>query len=277
MITSRGCPGICVFCSIHSVWGYKWRARTPENVVSEIEKLVNEYKIREIHFEDDNLTLSKLRMAKICDLIIERGIDISWTTPNGVAVQKLDLDLLRKMKKSGCYQLSFGIESGDPYVLRNIIHKPISLDKVRRVVNWSKNLGIWAHGYFVIGFPGEPSKSIQRTITFAKETDLDSASFFIATPYPGTPLYKSASSKGLLKNGFDLAKLRTMDATIDTEYFKAKELTEIQKRAYLEFMKYRLKREIVNGYIIIRFFKIRSLNDIAFWIQKVRRLIQVFR
>jgi magnesium-protoporphyrin IX monomethyl ester (oxidative) cyclase len=277
MITSRGCPGRCVFCSIHSVWGYKWRARTPENVVSEIEKLVAEYNMREIHFEDDNLTLSKQRMAKICDLIVERGLDISWATPNGVAVQTLDLDILEKMKKSGCYHLSFGIESGDPYVLKKIIHKPLSLDKVKSVINWSKKLGIWTHGFFVIGFPGESPQSVQRTIDFSKETDIDSANFFIATPYPGTPLHFLASSKGSLNDCFDLAKLRTMDATMDTGYFKAKELPELQKRAYLEFMRYRVRREVLNGYIFLRFFKIRSADDVAFLIRKIRRFSQIFR
>jgi magnesium-protoporphyrin IX monomethyl ester (oxidative) cyclase len=273
MVTSRGCPGKCVFCSIHSVWGYQWRARSPENVVEEIEELVSDYKIREIHFEDDNLTLSRQRMIKICDLIVERGLDISWTTPNGVAVNTLDSALLEKMKKSGCYQLNFGIESGDPNVLKNIIHKPLSLDRVRKVVDYSKKLGIWTHGFFVIGFPGESAESVQRTIDFAKEVDLDSANFFIAAPYPGTPLNDLASSEGLIKKDFDLSKLRTMDASIDTKQFKAKELVVLQKKAYLEFINYRLKREIIQGYFIVRFFKSHSPDDIAFLMQKIRERV----
>ena len=277
MITSRGCPGRCAFCSIHNVWGYKWRPRSPENILEEIEKLVHEYKIQEIHFEDDNLTLSKDRFMKICDLIIKRNLDISWTTPNGVAVNTIDLELLEKMKKSGCYQLSLGIESGDPKVLKNIIHKPLSLQRVIKVIKWSKKIGMWTHGYFVIGFPGEASESIRRTINFAKETDLDSASFFIATPYPGTPLCSTVTSERLLESGFDLKKLRTMDATMDTEYFKAAELTEIQKRAYFEFMNHRIKKELIGGYFLTRVFHIRSLGDMAFLMQKIRRLVRLFR
>jgi magnesium-protoporphyrin IX monomethyl ester (oxidative) cyclase len=273
MVTSRGCPGKCVFCSIHSVWGHKWRARSPENVVEEIEKLVSDYKIREIHFEDDNLTLSKQRMAKICDLIIERGLDISWTTPNGVAVNTLDSSLLEKMKKAGCYQLAFGIESGDPNVLKNIIHKPLSLDRVRKVVACSKQLGIWTHGFFVIGFPGESEESIQRTVDFAKEADLDSANFFIAAPYPGTPLNELAVAEGLIKKDFDLSKLRTMDASIDTKQFKAKELVVLQKKAYVEFINYRVKRELLQGYFVVRFFKSHSPDDLAFLMQKIRERV----
>jgi|WetSurMetagenome_2_1015567.scaffolds.fasta_scaffold66219_2 anaerobic magnesium-protoporphyrin IX monomethyl ester cyclase len=276
MITSRGCPGRCVFCSIHNVWGYNWRARSPENVVDEIEKLVTDYKMREVHFEDDNLTLSRQRMAKICDLIEERGLDVGWTTPNGVAVQTLDAELLAKMRKSGCYQLCFGIESGDAQVLKNIIHKPLSLKKVQDVVNWSKDLGIWTHGFFVIGFPGESPQSVQRTITFAKETDLDSANFFIATPYPGTPLSRLAADKGCLKGDVDPAKLRTMGASMDTGYFQAADLIVLQKKAYFDFMKHRLKREILGGRMLARTARVRSPDDLAFMLQKIKRFVHIF-
>jgi anaerobic magnesium-protoporphyrin IX monomethyl ester cyclase len=277
MVTSRGCPGRCVFCSIHSVWGYQWRARSPKNVVDEIEDLATNYGITEVHFEDDNLTLSKDRMAKICDIIGERGLDITWTTPNGVAVYTLDRYILKKMKRAGCYQLCFGIESGDPNVQRNIIHKPLDLNRVKRVINWSKELGIWTHGFFVIGFPGETPENIQRTIDFAKSSDLDSANFFLAAPYPGTPLFALAFSKGALKNGFDLAKLRTMDASMETEYFNSKELVELQKKAYFEFMQHRAKREIINGYILKRASTIRSFDDLTFLTQKIQRFVRIFR
>ena len=209
-------------------------------------------------------------MIKICDLIMERDLDISWATPNGVAVNTLDLALLEKMKKSGCYQLNFGIESGDPNVLKNIIHKPLSLDRVRKVVDCSKKLGIWTHGFFVIGFPGESAESVQQTINFAKETDLDSANFFIAAPYPGTPLNCLAESEGLIKKDFDLSKLRTMDASMDTKQFQAKELVVLQKKAYLEFINYRLKREFIQGYFVVRFLKSHSPDDLAFLMQKIR-------
>ncbi|MGA2385343.1 MAG: radical SAM protein, partial [Candidatus Bathyarchaeia archaeon] len=273
MVTSRGCPGRCVFCSIHAVWGHRWRARSPENVVGEIETLVSKYGIREIHFEDDNLTLSKQRMMRICELILERGLDITWLTPNGVAVNTLDFGLLEKMRKSGCYQLSFGIESGDPSVLKNIIHKPLNLDRVKQIVDCSKRLGIWTHGFFVIGFPGESAESIRRTINFAKEADFDSANFFIAAPYPGTPLYSLAASEGLIRDDFDFSKLRTMDASIDTGCFKAKDLVVLQKRAYLEFINHRVKKEFLNGYFVIRLLRNRSPDDLSFFMQKIKQRV----
>lgn len=275
-ITSRGCPGSCSFCSIHSVWGYKWRARSPENVIREIEEIMGKYKIREFHFEDDNITLSRKRMNKICKLIIERNLDITWSTPNGVAINTLDFKLLNKMKRSGCFQLNFGIESGDPYILKNIINKKLDLIKVKDVIQSSKKLGIWTHGFFVIGFPEESINSINKTINFAKESDLDSANFFIATPYPGTPLYNEAKSMKLLENDLDLTKLRTMDSIMNSKFFKSDEIIKIQKTAYSEFIKYRLKREIFDLNLIKRIVKIKSFDDISFLNQKIGRAVKVF-
>lgn len=273
MTTSRGCPGRCIFCSIHAVWGHQWRQRSPENVVEEIKQLVSKYGITEIHFEDDNLTLSKLRIEKICDLIVEQHLDITWTTPNGVAVGTLDEEMLKKMKQSGCYQLNFGIESGDPYVQKNIIGKPINLEKLKKIIKYSKKIGIWTHGFFVIGFPGESEANIRLTAEFAKKSDLDSANFFIATPYPQTPLYYLALSQGFI-DCQDPSKLRTMSATMNTQFFKAEEIHNLQKNLYLEFINYRIKREFLEGYGLVRLSKLRSRDDVSFLFQRVGRVVR---
>ena len=113
IVTSRGCPGNCCYCSIHSVWGNRWRGRSPENVADEIEFLTEKYGVREIHFYDDTINIGKKRMHEICDEIINRGLDIKWQTPNGISHWNLNADLLKKMKASGCYRVVFGIESGN--------------------------------------------------------------------------------------------------------------------------------------------------------------------
>ena len=105
MITSRGCPYSCVFCFHHNVMGRKWRGRSPENVVCEIEDLVETYKIRQIDFNDINMTQDKKRTEDICDLIVERGLDIEWFTPDGLRADTLDENLLVKMSKSGCKKI----------------------------------------------------------------------------------------------------------------------------------------------------------------------------
>jgi magnesium-protoporphyrin IX monomethyl ester (oxidative) cyclase len=278
MITSRGCPGNCIFCSIHTVWGHKYRYRSPENVVKEIEKLRAEYGIDEIHFEDDNLTLSRQRMMGICGLLISKNLGIRWTTPNGVAVSTLDFDLLKRMKDSGCFQLNLGIESGDPRVLKEIINKPLNLEKVKKVVGYCRTLGIWSHGFFVIGFPGESFESIRRTIQFSKDADLDSANFFIAAPYPGTRLNALAQSIGLIDEKFELSKLRTMDSSINTTQFSSEEMIALQKKAYMEFIRYRAKKEFLYGYFFLRLLRSRSSGDLSFFMQKVtKRIIPTIR
>ena len=231
MITSRGCPNRCVFCAIHSIWGRKWRPRNPIRVVDEIEHLVKEYGIREIHFEDDNISLNKTRMAKICDEIVNRKLDISWATPNGISVNTLDRDLIAKMKKSGCYRLFLAIESGNQYVLDHIIKKGLSLDKVKSVNSVLKEFHIEVNGCFVIGLPGETRENIQDTIDLAKRLDLDTVGFSIATPYPGSELYDIWKDK--MSN--DFSKFRLNIAHIDTDSLTSREIEKLRNRAYLEF------------------------------------------
>jgi len=234
MITSRGCPGRCTFCSIHSVWGYKWRARSPSNVADEVEQLVEEYGIRHILFEDDNISLDKQRMHEICDEIISRRFDISWSTPNGVSIATLDRALLAKMKNSGCHSISLGIESGNEHVLNQIVRKNLSLGIVRKVVKLAREADIQVTGFFVLRMPGETLVTLKETIEFAKSLDLDWAYFFIATPYPGTELYKICKSNGYL-NETDRTKLNPHFPAIETELLSAEDVQKYHRRAYYEF------------------------------------------
>lgn len=232
MITSRGCPNRCVFCTIHTIWGRKWRPRDPISVVDEIEYLVKEYGIREIHFEDDNISLSKTRMAKICDEIVNRKLDISWATPNGISVNTLDRDLIAKMKKSGCYRLFLAIESGNQFVLDHIIKKGLSLEKVKDVNRILKEFDIEVNGCFVIGLPGETREHIQDTIDFAKRLDLDTVGFSIATPYPGSALYDMCKDNIISD---DFSNFRLNIATMNTEFLTSKEIENLRNKAYLQF------------------------------------------
>ena len=232
MITSRGCPNRCVFCTIHTIWGRKWRSRSPKNVVDEIEHLVKEYGIKEIHFEDDNISLSKARMGKICEEIVKRKLDISWATPNGISVNTLDRDIIAKMKKSGCYRLFLAIESGNQFVLDHIIKKGLSLEKVKTINRILKEFAIEVNGCFVIGLPGETREHIQDTINFAKRLDLDTVGFSIATPYPGSVLYDMYKDN-IISN--DFSNFRLNIATMNTEFLNSKEIEKLRNKAYLEF------------------------------------------
>jgi len=188
MISSRGCPARCTFCTIRKVWGPAHRMRSAGNVLAEIEHLVRDYGIKEIHFEDDNLTTNKQRALGIFNGLIQRKLDITCNSPSGLALFTLDEELLRKMKECGYYSISIAIESGDADVLKKLMHKPVNLDKARRIAKITRDLDLKVKGFFILGYPGETKEQMKRTVDFAASLDLDWAIFFIATPLPGTEL-----------------------------------------------------------------------------------------
>jgi magnesium-protoporphyrin IX monomethyl ester (oxidative) cyclase len=267
IVTSRGCTGNCIFCSIHIVFGYCWRSRSYQNVVDEIEILVNKYGVREIHFEDDNLTFDRQRMLDLCDEIISRKIDIVWTTPNGVHISNLDEELLSKMKESGCYRLFIGIESGNNYVLQKIIRKDISLDEVKFKVELLKKFKIEIVGFFVIGLPGEKKKDIYETINFAKSLDLDDVLFSIATPYPGTDLWELCKSKDILSLD-SYTKLRPKCAVISTDLLGTHDVENLRNEAYLKFQIYKFLRHPFRYFF--------SKENLLTWKRYLRYLIHSF-
>ena len=167
MTTSRGCPHECIFCSNHIVMGRKWRARSPEKVVEEIEQLVDTYKIEQIDFYDDNMTLKKKRVIEICDLIKERGLDIEWYVPTGVRADTLDEELLTKMKASGCRGLRIAPESGVQRVVNQVIKKNLDLKDVEKAVVLTNKVGIKLGVFFILGLIGETKEDMKETIKFA--------------------------------------------------------------------------------------------------------------
>jgi magnesium-protoporphyrin IX monomethyl ester (oxidative) cyclase len=226
IVTSRGCPAKCVFCSIHPVWGRRYRARSPESVVMEIEMLVDQYEVQEIHIEDDNLSFNRERAEKICDLIVERNIKVAFATPNGLAVWALNYPLLRKLKRAGFYRLTLAVESGSQNTLSKIIHKPLSIEKVMEVIDTANKIGFDIDIFFVVGFPGETSEEMQKTFDLGKRLDVSSVKYFIATPYPGTELLDIARRDNLIPIFFDPTdfNLNVFQGIIKTEHFTPKEL-----------------------------------------------------
>lgn len=271
IITSRGCPLKCVFCSIHSVWGRKWRARSANNVVDEIEELVNTYGIKEIHFEDDNLTVQKDRALEICDEILRRKLDITWTTPNGVYVGSLDEELLKKMKLAGCYRLFLGIESGNQYVLNKIIGKRASLKKIREVIAILKKLKISTTGFFVIGLPGETKENINETIDFMLKADFDHALLSIATPYPGTDLHKICQEENYITNP-DISQLKPKFAAISTKEFTREEVVKLRNNGLVRFQLNKMIRHPVK-YITSKDTYYTLWRYLKFFLNRIREFI----
>lgn len=192
IITSRGCPNHCVFCSVRLHMGQKFRAHSPEYIIKLLRYCVEKYGLVNFHFEDDNLICDKERFEKILDLIIEEKLKIKWDTPNGVRIDSLDYNLLKKMREAGCFQLTLAIESGSQRVLDAIIHKGFNLEKVEKIVQYCKKLKISTNAFYVIGFPGETINEIKDTLGFASKLFRDYdvyPTLMVATPLIGTELY----------------------------------------------------------------------------------------
>ena len=271
IVSSRGCPGNCVFCSIHTVWGRKWRARTPKNVVDEIEFLCKKYGAKQFRFQDDNLTLNKKRILKICDEIIKRKLDIKWDTPNGVALWALDKEILSKMKKAGCYRVTFGVESGCKNT-QKYIGKVINLDYINEMVNFCHKIGLWVCSTFIMGFPNETKEEIEQTRKFILSSKINFPFIYIAQPYQGTRMYEDFKQKGLIK---DFAKLSNIKNTrYNTLYLKSKELNNILADTYKQFYFQKIK-SYLNPFIFYSefFSKIRSFEDLKYTLRMIKAVI----
>jgi len=186
IITSRGCPYRCSYCS-KPVFGSKFRAQTPQRVVAEVKYYKERFGVGEIAFYDDVFTLDKKRAYEIADGLIKGGVRVHWTCESRVNL--VDKELLRHIKEAGCYSIAYGIESASQEIL-NVLDKDVTLEQIAKAVTISQEVGLQTIGYFMLGSPGESVETIEETIQFAKDLKLDFAQFAIATPFPGTELYK---------------------------------------------------------------------------------------
>lgn len=194
--TSRGCPFGCEFCVAHLNHGLKFRKRQPENVVNEIEDLKIKFNINYFYLWGDTVTLDKKFIENFCDELIKRDIKIRWFT-NTRADTLHDADLVRKMKASGCWMLSIGIESSSQETRRDM-NKKLETDNIKQAITLLRKVGILSFGFFIYGYPGETEKDLRETTKFALSLPLDYANFYPAVPYPGTAFYNRCVRDGYL-------------------------------------------------------------------------------
>ncbi|VVB75977.1 B12 binding domain protein [Candidatus Tiddalikarchaeum anstoanum] len=251
IITSRGCPFNCVFCSIKLHMGNGWRANSPDYVINHLKLCINKLGIRNFHFEDDNFSLDRKRFEAILDKIIENKLNIKWDVPNGLRADSLDYNLLKKMKKSGCKMIKIAIESGNQYVLDKIIKKNLSLKKVLEVVKDCKKLKIVLIAFYVVGLPGETLDNIKETLNLAIKLlrEYDCYPYVsVATPLYGTELYNICVKNKIIKkmNDKDFATATQIDGNhpISTKEFSKDDLDKALKEYKSE-----LKKEMVKYFL----------------------------
>ncbi|MFC1711542.1 B12-binding domain-containing radical SAM protein [Patescibacteria group bacterium] len=238
IITSRGCPYNCCFCSIHLHMGNVFRGHSSKYVLKHLKLLVKKYKVQSFHFEDDNLSFDIKRFNQILDGVIKSKIDIQWDTPNGIRADTLNYKLLKKIKKSGCKQLRIGIESGSQKTIDKIIKKGLSLKKVQQVAKWCKKLKIDLCGFYIIGFPGETIKNMKLTIDFALRLQNKYSVIpilLIATPLYGTKLYNLCKENNYFSDNINEENLSKAVQTYGKHLIKTKEFNSQDIDSLLEY------------------------------------------
>lgn len=251
IITTRGCPMKCSFCSSAALHGDHLRRRSYENVCDEIEVRLREQNIDTIAFMDDTFTLNKKFVRDFCAEIKRRNLKFWWGCTS--RVDTLDEELLQTMKDAGCITIFIGVESADQQMLEKM-NKNITISKTENAFKLARKVGIRTIASCVIGMPEDTRKSIANTIAFVKKLNPNYALYSLATPYPGTRFYNETFKKNLIQIK-DWSKFTLIDPVLKTVDVSSKELRSIQKKAFLKFYLrpgYLAKQVSQDGLILLR-------------------------
>ena len=231
VMTSRGCTFWCDFCSAVRMFGRKYRMRSPQKVVDELEFLYRKYGEDQYTFYDDAFTVSQARTEEICNEILKRGLKIKWDCET--RVDMVTKDLLQKMKDAGCIAVWFGVEAGSEQVIE-AMGKGISIQQTLNAFKWANEVGLMTVASMILGFPGETRETAMESIKLLKRIKSDEIGVYIATPYPGTPMYDYVKKMGWIKIT-DFNKYDTATPIFETPTMSMKELRELHDEAHRRF------------------------------------------
>ena len=235
ILTSRGCPYQCTFCSGGVTSRHIMRFRSPENIIKEIKYLVEHYGVNEIFFSDDNLTLNVQRAEELFDLIIKEKIEISWRAPNGIRIDTLTDSLVSKMSQSGGYYVGVGVETGNPEVMIRI-KKSLNLNKINESVNLLHKYGIKVSGFFICGLRGETEKEVLDSIHFSLSIHFDRIQVCNFVPFPGSEDFDSIfGSKGGKEYKNNVNKFQEYGTIPKFNGMELKEILKLQRKFLLKF------------------------------------------
>lgn len=259
IVSSRGCPNRCTFCSIQLVMGYPFRARSPENVVEEIE-IWHKKGYKNFEFSDDNFTFNLPRVEKICDLIIQKGLNLEIVLGNGIRADRVNENILKKMKQAGVIWTAYGLESSDPKVL-DLIKKDLDVERLKEAVSLSHKIGMKTQVNFIIGCPGQTWEKFEKDLELSNELNPNQLRFFNLIPYPGTEVFE-----WIQKNGTFLQKpedyLNSFDYWGEEPVFETKEFSREER-----IKAFRLGQEKVMELFLKRHFG-NTIGKIGFGVWK---------
>lgn len=196
LMSGRGCPFECTFCSSAGVWGRKVRFRSIENVIGEMQQVKSTYGTVQFSFKDDIFTINTKRVLEFCRLLKERKLNVKWDC--NVRVNLIDEYLLAEMKSAGCNGVKLGIESGSDRILKNVMKKKITVAQIKHAAELIRNSGIHWTGYFMMGLPTETEQDMNQTLELMRQIKPDFASLSVYEPLPGTQLYNTGIAAGLV-------------------------------------------------------------------------------
>jgi radical SAM superfamily enzyme YgiQ (UPF0313 family) len=229
IVLSRGCPNQCLFCD-RSVFGNQCRACSPEYAVRLVRDLRDRHGVREILLEDDTFTLSRQRVSEFCDRLLAERVDMTWSCL--ARADRVTPELLRDMRRAGCWHISFGIESGVPALLQ-AMHKNLDLGQIEQALRWSREAGLRTKGFFMVGLPGETRESLAATTAYALSLPLDEISVMQLTPFPGSELYRRIHEFGSMER--DWRRMNTLNTVFVPTGLTGAELNGARDRLLRRF------------------------------------------
>ncbi len=231
MFSSRACPWRCTYC--HNSYGKKFRERSAENVLAEIDLLVKDYGVKELVFMDDIFNFRPERAKTIARGLIERDYKLKLTFPNGFRGDILDEELVDLLKEAGMYRCMVAVESAIPRI-QKVMKKNLKIDKVRNIVDYISKRGIMVHGAFMLGFPTETREEMEATIKWAAESSFHTAAFFRVIPFKGTALFEEIEHAGY-ELPSDWSKYEPYQSEINLSKVSEDDILKIRKSAYRRF------------------------------------------
>jgi len=225
--SSRGCPYRCKFCGSKNYYGM-FRSRSPENVIAEMSECIEKFHMKSFRFLDDTFTVNKRRVTRICELILENGWDIEWACLS--RVDTVNEEMLKIMRKAGCKQIFYGVESGSPVILE-YLHKDQTVEDTLRAFEWSRRAGILTGAYFILGTPVDDWSTIEETIRIAKKIKPDFVGFNPVIPFPGTEIYEEMKQQRKLLHE-DWEKYIGPNVVFRPDHLTPEDIIEANKKAY---------------------------------------------